>query len=575
MPPDSHHDLDWEGERDHERSFSDRALAWSLPEQEQPFSSPRSILSTRAAGSAPPISSPPVSPQSVDAPSFHTAISSQSSGESQDRNAREKNLGISDTIAGTGKYHKRKASITPALSVDTQDANRQSHNTRSENPRSPLSPESAGVVRSLSSSSLPTKSPTSPQSRNRGFSLRRSILARNLPGPAESGGSVLELQSLSAAEINSHSKGNDGENKKTAASVTVSPLGEANSQIGDDRKSIKKEYQPNSLPHYETLLKVSQNGLLARFRATKESIRKKILRIHDKPPSKDGRKLALDPRRTKALIDDRTGHEHTSNTILSTRYSLINFLPRQLFAQFSKLANFYFLCVSILQMIPGLSTTGTYTTIVPLLFFVIISIAKEGYDDLRRYRLDKAENNRLASVLQARPHEGPHGTTYHEKWEDWDETKWFNIRVGDIIRLSRDEAVPADIVVLQAIGTDGVAYVETMALDGETNLKSKQAPPLLAKTSMSLNEILNSGAHCTVEDPNLNLYNFEGKIAIGSEVLPLTNNEVIYRGSFIRNTIEVVGMVLYTGEECKIRMNATKNPRIKAVSISVSSTHYK
>ncbi len=58
------------------------------------------------------------------------------------------------------------------------------------------------------------------------------------------------------------------------------------------------------------------------------------------------------------------------------------FVPRQLVAQFSKVANFYFLTISILQMIPGLSTTGRFTTIVPLLFFVTVSMAKEGYDDL-------------------------------------------------------------------------------------------------------------------------------------------------------------------------------------------------
>ena len=52
-------------------------------------------------------------------------------------------------------------------------------------------------------------------------------------------------------------------------------------------------------------------------------------------------------------------------------------------------------CTQLLfrSLIPGLSTTGTFTTFAPLMFFVGISIAKEGIDDLRRHKLDKAENN--------------------------------------------------------------------------------------------------------------------------------------------------------------------------------------
>jgi phospholipid-translocating ATPase len=70
-----------------------------------------------------------------------------------------------------------------------------------------------------------------------------------------------------------------------------------------------------------------------------------------------------------------------------------------------------------------------------------------------------------------------------------------------------------------------------------------------------------------VEDPNLDFYSFEGKCSVADETLPLTNNEIIYRGSILRNTPELYGMVIYSGEECKIRMNATKNPRIKAPAL--------
>lgn len=104
-----------------------------------------------------------------------------------------------------------------------------------------------------------------------------------------------------------------------------------------------------------------------------------------------------------------------------------------------------------------------------------------------------------------------------------------------------------------------------MALDGETNLKSKQPSPPLTRSCRTIDEIARCSAHLVVEDPNLDLYNFEGKVTVGEETLPLTNNEIMYRGSVLRNTSEAIGLVVYSGEECKIRMNATKNPRIKAV----------
>ncbi|AEO62999.1 uncharacterized protein THITE_2107835 [Thermothielavioides terrestris NRRL 8126] len=321
-----------------------------------------------------------------------------------------------------------------------------------------------------------------------------------------------------------------------------------------------------------------------------------LLRRKPIPPSRDGRRIPLKPglARQRALKDERTGRPYVSNFIRSSRYTVWNFLPKQLFFQFSKLANFYFLVIGILQMIPGLSTTGTYTTIGPLIAFVALSMAKEGYDDYRRYKLDKLENRSSAWVLD------PEGTirseprrTRHMSWglfrrekpsadpemqstelasahtggfqsEQWARVEWQDIRVGDIIRLQRDENVPADIVLLHATGPNGVAYIETMALDGETNLKTKQACPLLARHCSSAADLAERDAEIVSEDPNMDLYNFEGRATVNGETMPLTLNEVVYRGSTLRNTTQAVGLVINTGEECKIRLNANKNVRAKA-----------
>ncbi|KAH8878599.1 phospholipid-translocating P-type ATPase [Thozetella sp. PMI_491] len=319
-----------------------------------------------------------------------------------------------------------------------------------------------------------------------------------------------------------------------------------------------------------------------------------LLRQKPLAPSVDGRHIPLEPGlvRRAPLKDGRTGKPYRSNFIRSSRYTVWDFLPKQLFFQFSKLANFYFLIIGILQMVPGLSTTGTYTTIAPLIAFVALSMAKEGYDDYRRYRLDKQENRSSVWVLdtagatRSRAGQkrgrglfsgkrtagaGPDamteleavGTTNQES-DMWAKIQWQDVRVGDIVRLRRDDNVPADMVLLSATGPNGVAYIETMALDGETNLKSKQASTLLAKHCGSVAAMSACDAEIVSEDPNLDLYNFEGRATVNGETMPLTMNQVVYRGSTLRNTSEAVGLVINSGEECKIRMNANKDVHAKA-----------
>lgn len=517
-------------------------------------------------------------PQSPATASFHTAFSASSPGPIQDVE-NEGRFGDELSVFGAsdiGERSRGQENSAPPLSIITDSEANVPHQRRSEatSPISPVSPVQSSARSSFS------RLPLSPRTRDRGFSLRRSILARNVHEKPEEIRNSKELQSLGqstqpAKEVQSAWGGRKG--RKQVTDFATSPNSELLVDSRDGPKPAIGSYGLSPLPHYEKLVasEASRSRLLSRFRVLKAGLEKKILRYQELPPSKDGRHVVLDPERKKPLIDERTGREYINNLIISCRYSLYNFLPRQLFAQFSKLANFYFLCVSILQLIPGLSTTGTYTTIVPLLFFVTISMAKEGYDDFRRYKLDKEENKRSATVMQAYestttsavgatdPTISVHNPDLSKTWAN---IKWQNIRVGDVVKLARDDAVPADIVVLQTLGTEGVAYVETMALDGETNLKSKQAPPIIAREYHSLNEIVGANAQFVVEDPNLNLYNLEGKAVLGDEILPLNNDQIIYRGSTIRNTRQVIGVVIYTGEECKIRMNATKNPRIKAVS---------
>ncbi|KAF9630321.1 phospholipid-translocating P-type ATPase [Lasiodiplodia theobromae] len=289
------------------------------------------------------------------------------------------------------------------------------------------------------------------------------------------------------------------------------------------------------------------------------------------PIPSDGREIPLRVVHGPQLLDPRSGRPYISNAIRTTRYTLWDFLPKQILYQFSRLANFYFLCMAILQLIPGLSTTGNFTVLIPLLIFVSLTIAKEGYDDFKRHRLDKVENGRSVSVL--RPVGPPpsdadnlSGTPMEllnspsEEDFEWTSTQWQHLQVGDVIKLSRDDDIPADIILLHA--EQNAAYIETMALDGETNLKTKQ-PPSALENCDTPRRIASSNATFTVEDPNQNLYRFDGQVAVDGKVAPLSDLSVIYRGSTLRNTSSAIGLVINTGEETKIRINANRHPRAK------------
>ena len=53
------------------------------------------------------------------------------------------------------------------------------------------------------------------------------------------------------------------------------------------------------------------------------------------------------------------------------------------------------------------------------------------------------------------------------------ERPWKKIKVGDVVRVNENEFFPADMVMLNSTEENGVFYVETKSLDGETNLKLK------------------------------------------------------------------------------------------------------
>jgi magnesium-transporting ATPase (P-type) len=124
---------------------------------------------------------------------------------------------------------------------------------------------------------------------------------------------------------------------------------------------------------------------------------------------------------------------------------------------------------------------------------------------------------------------------------------------------------PADLLlVATSYFADGnQCYVETANIDGETNLKLREAPvkfkPLIA--SGEVTERLFAG-RLEFEPPNKNIHNFIGAFYSDAipDPVPLGPNNILLRSSLFSNTEWGYGIAIYCGQETKIQMNNRHAP---------------
>jgi phospholipid-transporting ATPase len=236
------------------------------------------------------------------------------------------------------------------------------------------------------------------------------------------------------------------------------------------------------------------------------------------------------------------------NMITTAKYSVINFIPKNLMNQFKKLPNCYFLLICYLQTIPLISISANKPVMAfPLVVIVIISMLKDAFEDFQRHKSDKQENNTTSLALDINKF-------------DWTPRCWKDIRVGEIIKVRDDEFAPADLLILASSDVKGVCYVETKNLDGETNLKIKNVHKDVNGNLSSIEQLVNLEGEMMCERPNGALYKFEGqaKFNFKREKIPINPENIILRGSSLKNTDFVYGITVFTGHDSKVMMNSTQ-----------------
>jgi phospholipid-translocating ATPase len=243
--------------------------------------------------------------------------------------------------------------------------------------------------------------------------------------------------------------------------------------------------------------------------------------------------------------------KYPDNRVTSSKYTKWTFIPKNLFEQFHRIANFYFLCVALVEVLID-SPVSPIITILPLVFVVIVTAVKQGYEDYLRHKADQEVNNRGAHVVRD-------GNTIT--------VKAFEIRVGDIVKVTSNQGIPCDMVMLSSESPDGECYITTANLDGETNLKNFQCVPdtrhLITDSSFTT---FRGTVEC--QQPVVDLYKFVGRIIVyedggtNSITHALSSENLLLRGCRLKNTPFIYGCASYTGQDTTISLNS-KGSRAK------------
>ncbi|KAK2949082.1 phospholipid-transporting P-type ATPase [Blattamonas nauphoetae] len=258
-------------------------------------------------------------------------------------------------------------------------------------------------------------------------------------------------------------------------------------------------------------------------------------------------------------------HKFCSNRVQTTKFSWWSYLPLSLFNQLKKFSNLYFILNMGLNLIPGINIVSPTSSIIPVIFLIGIGLVTDLIEDLRRFYADKKVNNVPTQAYR----DGSFQTI-----------PTLELVVGDLVLIKSNEEIPADCVLLASTEERNVAYVNTMNLDGEGNLKTKHSHPFLSTilhglpfdtnettgaVSLKMDELrpqistLKGDLHCL--QPNREINQFAGRFEFHSKSEPasLSTAQLLLRGCFLKNTQYALALVVYTGKETKMQLNSRKS----------------
>ena len=233
--------------------------------------------------------------------------------------------------------------------------------------------------------------------------------------------------------------------------------------------------------------------------------------------------------------------------------------------------NIFFIINTVLSSIKILSTKSLSSSLTPLITVIAIGLVLDSIEEIKRYRNDLKTNNTKTKVYK------------NEKLRN---TVWSKIKIGNLLKVKKDENIPADLLVIFSSNKEGNLYLQTSNIDGETNLKERDSLNHTQKIFFDKNFKKNyhnlktlfshennntdtEAPNCIieVEQPNKNIYEANGSIIFsGNNKIYFDIKNVAIRGAKLKNTEFIYGIVIYTGKDTKIMKNITKH-KVKSATI--------
>ncbi|XP_063946684.1 phospholipid-transporting ATPase 2 isoform X4 [Daucus carota subsp. sativus] len=259
------------------------------------------------------------------------------------------------------------------------------------------------------------------------------------------------------------------------------------------------------------------------------------------------------------INDDDQSHDlYCDNRISNRKYTVLNFLPKNLWEQFSRFMNQYFLLIACLQLWPLITPVNPASTWGPLLFIFAVSATKEAWDDYNRYVSDKKANEKQVWVVKK-------GVKKHIRAQD--------IHVGNLVWLRENDEVPCDLVLIGTSEPQGLCHIETSALDGETDLKTRVIASACAGIELELLHKIKGVIECPPPDKDIRRFDANMRLFppfLDNDVCPLTIKNTILQSCYLRNTEWVCGVAIYAGNETKLGMSrGVPEPKLTAMDAMI------
>ncbi|WMV54009.1 hypothetical protein MTR67_047394 [Solanum verrucosum] len=202
----------------------------------------------------------------------------------------------------------------------------------------------------------------------------------------------------------------------------------------------------------------------------------------------------------------------------------------------SRFMNQYFLLIACLQLWSLITPVNPASTWGPLIFIFAVSATKEAWDDYNRYLSDKKANEKEVWVVRK-------GIRKHIQAQD--------VCVGNIVWLRENDEVPCDLVLIGTSDPQGLCYVETAALDGETDLKTRVVASACMGIDSELLHKIKGVIECPVPDKDIRRFDANMRLFppfLDNDICPLTIKNTILQSCYLRNTEWACGVAVYTGK---------------------------